>query len=103
MFRVFSSAYLDRQRLHLHKADVARIEALEQQLILDAKGKMLGLPFLREKRLNGKRLLFLVYEKEQAILLVMVTDKKHQQEDIDAIKDQLEELYNYVRYRLGLR
>jgi hypothetical protein len=100
MYRVFRFAELERQRGSMTTAERNRLDALEQHLFTDPRGKMLGLPFFREKRLNGKRLLFLVYEEEQTVLLVMVTDKKHQQEDIDGIKVRLGEFSAYVRQRL---
>ena len=59
-------------------AERARLDALEQQLLTDPRGKMLGLPFFREKRLDEKRLLFLVYEEALVVLLIMITENKHQ-------------------------
>jgi putative component of toxin-antitoxin plasmid stabilization module len=101
MFRVFRFAHLDSQRARLSQTELERLNNLEQQLVIDPRGKMLGLPFFREKRLNGKRLLFLVYEKEQVVLIVMVTDKKCQQKDIEKVKRELGEFQKYVQRRLG--
>lgn len=49
-------------------------------------GKTLGYDFFREKKFNGKRVLFLVYFELSAILLLLITDKDAQQADIDCIK-----------------
>ena len=49
-------------------------------------GDPLGLRFLREKRISGKRIYFLVYEEFKAVLMVSISDKKTQQETIDKIK-----------------
>ncbi|HLC84669.1 MAG TPA: hypothetical protein VJH22_02660 [Candidatus Nanoarchaeia archaeon] len=47
-------------------------------------------PFFREKKLNGLRMLFLIYEELKSIYLINITDKKHQQADIEMIKDNLD-------------
>lgn len=63
-------------------------------------GKPLGYRFLREKKLNGKRLIFLVYEEHHILFLVTITDKKAQQSTIDMIKANLdvykEEIQNVI-------
>ena len=53
-------------------------------------GKPLGYKFFREKKFNGNRLLFLVYEEHKCIFLVTITDKKAQQHEIDLIKAHLD-------------
>ncbi len=52
-------------------------------------GKPLGYKFFREKRFDGKRLLFLIYEEHSILFLVTITDKKAQQRDIDFIISHL--------------
>ena len=53
-------------------------------------GKPLGYPFFREKKFDGKRALFLVYEEHQAVFLITITTKKAQQHEIELIKAQLD-------------
>ena len=53
-------------------------------------GKPLGYVFFREKKFNGKRLYFLVYESHKAVFLITISDKKAQQEVIDVIKANLD-------------
>lgn len=60
-------------------------------------GKPLGYPFFREKRVDGYRLYFLIYEDVQTVLLVTISDKKAQQETIDRIKEQLDFYRELIR------
>ena len=53
-------------------------------------GKPLGYTFFREKKFNGKRILFLVYEEHKCIFLITITDKKTQRKEIELIKENLE-------------
>ncbi|MBI4117026.1 hypothetical protein HY449_04760 [Candidatus Pacearchaeota archaeon] len=73
-------------------------QALKEQPF---SGKPLGYKFFREKKFNGKRLLFLVYEEHKSVFLITITDKKAQQHEIDLIKANLDvyrnELENILR------
>ena len=54
-----------------------------------AAGKPLRFPWFREKKFEGKRLYFLVYDDLKKILLVSFGNKKDQQKIIDAIVEDL--------------
>ena len=102
MYRVFRSEWYEKKLDRLEKADQERVKAFEQHLKIDPySGKPLGYPFFREKKFDGNRLLFLVYEEHQAIFLVTITDKKAQQHEIDLIKTNLdvykENLQNIIK------
>ena len=60
-------------------------------------GKPLGLVFFREKKLNGRRVYYLIYEKFVIVLMVAISDKKTQQPTIEAIKNKLNEYYDLVK------
>ena len=91
MFRVFRSEWYDKKFDDLTKAEKERVNNFEQKLKQEPYfGKPLGYKFFREKKFNGKRLLFLVYEDLQVIFLVTITDKKIQQDIIDLIKRSLD-------------
>lgn len=86
MYRVFRSEWYDEKLKKLDKSEVTRIEKFEQHLKKEPfSGKPLGYRFFREKKFNGKRLLFLVYEEHSIVFCVTITDKKAQQRDIDFI------------------
>ncbi len=91
MFRVFRSEWYDKKFDNLTKAERDRVNNFEQKLKEEPySGKPLGYKFFREKKFNGKRLLFLVYEDLQAVFLVTITDKRIQQNVIDLIKGSLD-------------
>jgi len=50
------------------------------------QGKPLGYPFLREKKIGGKRIYYLIYPELKLVLLVATSYKKNQQETIEHIK-----------------
>ena len=55
------------------------------------KGRPLGYPYMREQRVGGKRIYYLIYEDLQLVLLVATSEKKNQQRTIDAIKNDLDD------------
>lgn len=91
MFRVFRSEWYDKKFNKLDKPEQERILIFEQELKTDPySGKPLGYKFFREKKFDGKRLLFLVYDEHKTLFLVIITDKKAQQHEIDLIKANLD-------------
>ena len=91
MFRVFRSEWYDKKFHKLDKSEQIIISAFEQRLKTELySGKPSGYDFFREKKFDGKRILFLIYEKHQAIFLITITDKKAQQQEIDLIKTHLD-------------
>ncbi len=91
MFRVFRSEWYESKLNKLDKSEQDVVFKFEQRLKIEPySGKPLGYIFFREKRFDGKRLLFLVYEEQNIIFLVTITDKKTQQGEIDLIKDNLD-------------
>ena len=57
-------------------------------------GKQLSYPFLREKKIGGRRIFYIVYEDLELVLLVAVSDKRDQQATINHIKENLKEFRN---------
>ena len=91
IFRVFRAEWYDKKFVKLEKFEQERVSKFEQQLKLEPyTGKPLGYRFFREKKFDGKRLLFLVYEEHNIVFLITITDKKAQQHEIDLIKAQLD-------------
>lgn len=69
------------------KKRARRIDKIREQLKINPYvGKPLGYRFFREKRVDGKRLYFLIYEDIVLVLVVAISDKKAQQATINAIK-----------------
>ncbi len=87
----------------LSKEEQKRVDKIKEQIRLNPYvGKPLGYNFFREKRFDGKRLYYLVYEDCVIVLVVAISDKKTQQSTINAIKSAFEvyrkDIYdNFVR------
>ncbi len=64
------------------------IDELKKGLI---SGKRLTYEFFKEKKIGGKKVYFLIYHDICIILFVGSSDKKLQQETIDAIKGSFKE------------
>ncbi len=91
MFRVFRSGNYKKKLDKLDGSYFNRVIKFEQDLKKEPySGKPLGYKFFREKKFNGKRLIFLVYEQHKCIFLITITDKKLQQHEIDIIKSNLD-------------
>ena len=101
-FRVFKTATYDEDYAGLDNAERLRVDSLVEQLFDqgDVTGKPLGVPFFREKKFGGKRLLYLVYHSVSAILLVAITDKKAQEATITEILLHLDEYKAYILAKL---
>ena len=77
--------------MKLDKSEQERIFGFEQSLKKQPfSGKPLGYRFFREKKFNGKRMLFLVYNEHKCVFLITITNKKTQQREIDLIKNNLD-------------
>ena len=91
MHRVFRSGKYEQKLNKLDKSEFDRVIKFEQSLKVEPyNGKPLGYEFFREKKFDGKRLIFLVYEQHKCVFLVTITDKKLQQIEINFIKANLD-------------
>ena len=91
MFRVFRAEWYEKKLSKLSYQEQKRVLRFEQDLKQNPyQGKPLGYQFFREKKFNGKRLYFLVYESHKAVFLITISGKKAQQEVIEVIKANLD-------------
>lgn len=91
MFRVFRAEWYEKKLLKLSPKEQERVNQFEQGLKQNPfQGKPLGYTFFREKKFNGKRMYFLVYESHQAVFIITIGNKKAQQQVIDVIKANLD-------------
>lgn len=103
MFRVVYSESVEKETRKLTRFGQKRIIGFEHQLEIEPfSGKPLGYKFIREKKFNGKRLLFLVYPQYSAVYLVIITDKKFQQRMIDKLKESLPKYEEKLKEILGI-
>jgi len=69
-----------------------RFENLVKQLENNPHvGDSLQIKNIREKRFNGKRIYFVIFNDLKAVLIVALSDKKSQQKIIDFIRTNLNE------------
>ena len=74
------------------KSDREAVEKLPIKLAENPYvGQLLSYPSLREKRIKGRRIYYLVYDDLNLVLLVAISGKKDQQETINHIRSQLVE------------
>ncbi len=62
----------------------------------DKVGDQLTYPFLREKKISGKRIYYLIYKKIVIILVIATSNKKSQKDTINEIKLYLPEYKKYA-------
>jgi len=93
MFKVFRlQEFEDLIDKKLTYEERERVEKIEEEIAeVGFTGKPLGLRSLREKRLAGKRVYFIIYDDLKVALMVAVSDKKTQLVTIDKIKTFLPE------------
>ncbi len=100
-FKIFRTLNFEEEYDKLPPSTQTRIDLIEKKLINNQfVGRPLGYNFLREKRLNGKRMYFLVYEDILSILLAGISDKKAQHSTIAGIKERFIELNYEIRDKL---
>jgi len=85
--------------------DFKKFDNMEQERIRKAvqslkynpyTGKPLGFEFFREKKIEGKRLYFIVYEEFVVIFLIAFGTKKTQKETISKIRERFKDYKNDV-------
>ena len=100
-FKVFRTKTFDKNFAKLPNTEQREVEGFEMEISDNPfVGKPLGYDFLREKRLNGRRVYYLIYEDFVVVLMAAISDKKTQQATIDAIKDNLNEYYEMIKETL---
>ncbi len=101
-YRAFRSDGYDKKFQKLDNSEQERISKFEQSLKKEPySGKPLGYKFFREKKFNGKRVIFLVYEDKKCVFLITITTKKTQQYEIDMIKENFKNYKNQIDRLIG--
>ena len=100
-FKIFRTKTFEKEFEKLPKIEQEMIVKFENKLVEDPfLGKPLGYLFFREKKLNRRRIYYLVYEDLVVVLMVGVSDKKTQQATIDNIRLHLNLYYEVVKEAL---
>ena len=91
MFGAFRTEWYQKKFNKLSAGEQNRVVKIEQDLKQNPySSKPLSYMFFREKKFNGKRMYFLVYEEHKVVFLVTISDKKAQQNVIDLIEANLD-------------
>ncbi len=97
-YRVYTTGGFDEEVDKLEKIEQERIDKLYPKLKENPYvGDPIRFRFFREKRINGKRVYFLVFDDLKAVLFVAVSDKKTQQETIDSVLGKINQFKEYLR------
>ena len=100
-FKVYRTKTFDKEFDKLPKAEQKEVERFEDKLTENPYvGKPLGLIFLREKKLNGRRVYYIIYEDFVVVLMAGISDKKTQQSTINSIKAKLDEFHKFIKETL---
>lgn len=84
--------------LKLSLKEQERIRNISQNLSNNPYvGDLLQIKYLREKRLNGKRLYYFIFEDLKSVLIVAISDKKTQQKTIDLLLLKINEYREYIK------
>mgnify|MGYP000347872606 CR=1 FL=1 len=91
MFAVVGTETYEKELSKWPKADRDVAEKIPQKLAVNPfVGRQLTYRFLREKRIDERRVYYLIYEDLKLVLLVATSGKKDQQTTIDHIKSELD-------------
>ena len=86
-YKVYHSAEFDEKLNKFDSAFQRRVDKIEDQLVENPYvGDPLNVKWFREKRVEGFRVYFLVYEDLKAVFMVSISGKKNQQKVINTIK-----------------
>ncbi len=97
VYSVHTTETFEKEVLELDKDKQERIDKLYIQLKNNPyAGDQLRYKFFREKRLDEKRVYYLVYDDLEVVLMVAISGKKDQQKTIDYIINHLTEFKKYA-------
>jgi len=97
MYEVYTIESFDKKFSKLSYEEQRRIENIYKQLRENPYvGDQLRYKFLREKRLDEKRIYYLVYDDLNAVLIVGISDKKTQKETINQIVNFFDDYRLYI-------
>jgi mRNA-degrading endonuclease RelE of RelBE toxin-antitoxin system len=91
-YRVIATQTYKEEKKKWSKSDQKTTEKIEKKLTDNPYvGDQCQYKFLREKRVGGKRIYFLVYDDLKLVLLVATSGKKDQQDTINHVIEQFDE------------
>jgi len=102
IYTVYVSEEFKKEMRNLSDEEQNRIKNIFQQLKeTPYVGDQLQIKILREKRLEEKRIYYLVFDDLKSVLIVAMSDKKSQQKTIDYILSYIDDYRVYVKNLLN--
>ena len=102
VYEVFFTAEFEHDFGKLDKGEQARVKkAIMQLKTKPYTGKPLVFDFFMYKKIEGKRIYFLIYKEFVVVFVVAFGGKKTQQDTINEIKNRLPEYLQSVKQALG--
>lgn len=98
MYKVYQTLEFKKLYGKLPAAEQRMVDNIIHRLAENPnQGKPLGFHNIREKKIGGRRVYYIVYESYLVVLMVAISDKKTQQETIDLINELLPEYLNMIK------
>ena len=103
MYKIFTTEEFDKLFSKLDKSTQTQIDnEIEQLKVNPYVGKPLGYKFFREKRAEGYRFYFLIYEEFIVVFVITLSNKKGQQDAINKVKNLIPVYREEIKRKLNL-
>lgn len=99
-YKILQTETFEKTYRLLTKGEKERINRIKEQLKINPwVGKPLGYRFFREKKIDGFRIYYLIYEEYLIVYLITRSSKKLQQRTINYIKSHLKKFREEITKR----
>ncbi len=96
-YKIYHSSLFDEKIGNFDAEFARRVDKIEDQLIENPyQGDPLNVKWFREKRIDEKRVYFIIYEDLDAVFMVAVSGKKDQQRVINTVRLLLDSFRNEI-------
>ena len=86
-YKIYHSYFFDEKLKNYDSEFFRRLDKIEDQLVENAhQGDPLNIKWFREKRIDEKRVYFIIYEDLGAVFMVAISGKKDQQKVINTVR-----------------
>jgi len=97
-FKIYHSARFDGELAKYDLNFQDKVDKIEDQLIDNPYvGNPLNVKWFREKRIQGKRVYFIIYKDLESVFMVAISDKKDQQKIINTVRFLFDFLRDEIR------
>ena len=98
MYEWYKTKRFDKETTKMSNEEMKRVDRIIDQLKINPYvGDQLQIKILREKRLNGKRVYYLIFEDLKSVLMIAISNKKAQQKVINFIIENIGTFRGYLK------